>query len=1479
MVSNDIMMAVLSMDTYSRGPDARNAGEGFSETGSIGLYDIVTSSIPSAYAQSFSFYGLAYQKGGETVISYRGTHGLAPDAWFGYGIGGGQSSGVHASQGNIAIDMYEQVTGRDVHQLGAAPNVTLVGHSLGGGLAGYVASLSGAQAVVFDYMPFRAAAIAKAQEEVDLRSAMKGSGNSEAYGVRLPDLNTVKSFSLEGELLEPLRTATGPAVDLYRSIFGGNQGGVYNRVMSSYDMLGSASVSDLEGQRNHTTIANETSFTTVPNALTLHSQALLIMHMFAEEEWDWSNWRVGAEHVLDHIFDDDIGSAVGRVEGPSSTAASNTGTDSAGGQMSRLIAYSVVDEGSMPAGNVGIRAMMDDMNDLGAVSLSLGSSNSWFNEHAGNLGRIIVNFAGRMAAGKVVASQDDGEDDDGDWDPDAPIDEGGADEDVGPDVLSGAISTSEYFDFTTNETKITSITVDASRALWNQGLFDRSSADLNATQALVSSDNRQIIGLGDILSAAVDDATSSGISLLSAMVLHYGKTVPQILGNKVFDTYTFVVGDGGMMSVQETDGVAFTKVVSAAGYTLGSVGADVMQAWSGGSILYGMGGKDVMVGGIGNDTLVGGAGSLIYGGAGNDVLGAEMGYTSGQDASARIDGGEGYDILQYGGAVDGIVVDAANSTVTLGSRVDTYVGIERIEGGYGNNVFNGNGKMQFEGSIGDDTFNLKVGDWARGGPGGAGSGGAGQDVVSFTGVYGGISMSAGGLVTNFTPGDSLSRVNDVDVIIGSDDHDSFTAEKFDKGELDTIRFIGGGGSDTFDLYDLSIASGGAGSDTFYVHLDPVTVTQFPSIVRIEDFKSEDRLFVTFGGTSTSLTGNQVSVSFRTVSTDSYGSYDLIETTVGSSPFAAAAVDRYIGHYGVGADGVGTFLKSESAITSPLPAVKYDYFEFDALSSTGVLNIKVAGYREMQILFDQVDKADFGLDYRTLASSSGGTRYGGQSFDPSHPTTSFKAQSVDFTSGSYGHKVTSSYVEEIREEVAVDQLAAPLVGTGNRVIGTSGIDALFGTAGVDILFGLFGDDALYGSLGADTMDGGDGKDTVSYYNSASAVDVDMMRAKQRGGGAEGDALVSIENVSGSGWHDRLFGDNSVNVLSGNIGDDVLNGRGGADVLFGGTGRDRFVFSSASEADGDFVADWNDGDSFDLSGIDADVVTVGMQSFRFVTSQGFSSTAGEVRLSNDGMNSFVSGDTDGDGQADFTIRIAGVQSSIAGVSTLQGQQWVVANGTDGNDVIYGTSGNDRVNAGIGDDVMYGSLSADEINGEEGNDAVSYFASGVGVNVDLNRVFQTGGFAEGDALFSIERIGGSAFNDVIRGDANGNVLSGNAGDDVIEGGDGPDWMLGEAGNDRFVFGPDSGNMYGDRVGDWNAGDVLDFSLIDADSNSAGDQGFDFIGTAAFSSRAGEMRVSNDGTDTFLTGDMNGDGIADFTLTLTGVQTFGLTSDWLIA
>jgi len=47
-----------------------------------------------------------------------------------------------ASQGVLSIDFYEAVTGFNVNDEANA-SVTLVGHSLGGGLAGFVGMLSG----------------------------------------------------------------------------------------------------------------------------------------------------------------------------------------------------------------------------------------------------------------------------------------------------------------------------------------------------------------------------------------------------------------------------------------------------------------------------------------------------------------------------------------------------------------------------------------------------------------------------------------------------------------------------------------------------------------------------------------------------------------------------------------------------------------------------------------------------------------------------------------------------------------------------------------------------------------------------------------------------------------------------------------------------------------------------------------------------------------------------------------------------------------------------------------------------------------------------------------------------------------------------------------------------------------------------------------------------------------------------------------
>jgi len=122
---------------------------------------------------------------------------------------------------------------------------------------------------------------------------------------------------------------------------------------------------------------------------------------------------------------------------------------------------------------------------------------------------------------------------------------------------------------------------------------------------------------------------------------------------------------------------------------------------------------------------------------------------------------------------------------------------------------------------------------------------------------------------------------------------------------------------------------------------------------------------------------------------------------------------------------------------------------------------------------------------------------------------------------------------------------------------------------------------------------------------------------------------------------IVGDAYANTLSGGSGDDTLNGKGGKDVLFGGLGKDTFVFDTAKEAHGDTIRDFVHGtDRIDLTGIDASSTVSGNQAFTFIGNERFHKVAGELhtyRLS-DG-NTYVSGDTNGDGAAEFAIKVLG------------------------------------------------------------------------------------------------------------------------------------------------------------------------------------------------------------------------------------------------
>lgn len=152
----------------------------------------------------------------------------------------------------------------------------------------------------------------------------------------------------------------------------------------------------------------------------------------------------------------------------------------------------------------------------------------------------------------------------------------------------------------------------------------------------------------------------------------------------------------------------------------------------------------------------------------------------------------------------------------------------------------------------------------------------------------------------------------------------------------------------------------------------------------------------------------------------------------------------------------------------------------------------------------------------------------------------------------------------------DDLLLGFKGT-DKLLGQDGDDEILGGGGDDFLVGGNGDDFLVGGAGADVLDGGADDDRASYFDSSAGVTVNLKTGTGSGGEAEGDTLLSIEELTGSAFADFLTSDDGGNILFGHTGDDVLKGGGGADLLMGGEDDDVLigghdVFDSADRLDG-------------------------------------------------------------------------------------------------------------------------------------------------------------------------------------------------------------------------------------------------------------------------------------------------------------------------
>ena len=316
--------------------------------------------------------------GGKTVIAYRGTDfdfssaagigGLIADVvgWFSsFGVLGDEVGPVKL-QPYYAQQFYELVTGRLLFPEGGGsgtpdPNIIITGHSLGGSLAGYIASLSKDQAVIFNEIPYLGLALTKAvntfvnsvKDQPDFSTLLEElgkllNGEESSLSFNLPTVGNITSFQTVNEIAH-LARILGPFLGAAAHAYFSN--------------LVTAAVASAALGYGLTTFALQPTVSMphhgglLQNPINLHSQALMVLLTFAASK-NYEDWKAVGKPLLDALFSDDVGNAA--------NATQLQGYGGASPKLMAAIAYSTVDPGSSTVfGDTGALSLFDDANDLG----------------------------------------------------------------------------------------------------------------------------------------------------------------------------------------------------------------------------------------------------------------------------------------------------------------------------------------------------------------------------------------------------------------------------------------------------------------------------------------------------------------------------------------------------------------------------------------------------------------------------------------------------------------------------------------------------------------------------------------------------------------------------------------------------------------------------------------------------------------------------------------------------------------------------------------------------------------------------------------------------------------------------------------------------------------------------------------------------------------------------------------------------------
>jgi Ca2+-binding RTX toxin-like protein len=452
-----------------------------------------------------------------------------------------------------------------------------------------------------------------------------------------------------------------------------------------------------------------------------------------------------------------------------------------------------------------------------------------------------------------------------------------------------------------------------------------------------------------------------------------------------------------------------------------------------------------------------------------------------------------------------------------------------------------------------------------------------------------------------------------------------------------------------------------------------------------------------------------------------------------------------------------------------------------------------------------------------------------------------ASNIESLFGSIGgDSLTAASVRYIDGGAGNDYLTG---GAGaDTLLGGANNDTLLGSTG-DSLLGGAGDDLFIienGASGFKVSDAGsNGSDTLSVGGSVDLSNADLagieylivdgavsLKSSQSAGftsvvGADGssdDAVYlvhgdqslvganfsGIESLFGGIWADRLIATN-VHYINGLGGDDSIVGDAAfADMLIGLDGNDTLVGQSNDTLDAGANSDWviiaNGSSGFSATGDGLDTLSVGgsINLTGAATGFGYMVTDGGVSLTGAQANAFTtiygaSGSTDDVVYLTASVNgavgnnLSGIESLFgsAGVDTLYATNVHFIDGMGGNDIIYGSVGDDVLKAGSGADLFVLNASGNAHDTILGWETVDGF-SGALSSGDILDITMSDAILD-IAASSIESSGG-AVN--VTGSSSGDMITGGVGNDTFTGGLGGDTLTGGAGNDLFVI--DSGTDY---------------------------------------------------------------------------------------